>query len=1513
MIKLWLLNKNEEITKQLTIVNAKHTDEVNGEHTLDFECYDEVNKKDRVIYKDDLNNWHEFIIEEIEENKETNTVYAEQSSYELRGDFIEDLRPTATASVHLQQLLAKTRWSVGEIDGFPSLFQSYYRQSVYKSINDLVEKFQAYRTFTILVEGNKVVSRKINIKKTSGYDEGKRFVYSKDLKGLTRTVLMDDIVTALYGFGASEEIGDGHGRRITFKNRAFSDSPMGQMYVTDEAARIEWGRNSPEGKKHVFAAYEFDKIEDEIELYHATKAKLAELSKPKVNYRADVILLEPEFENVQAGDTVAIIDNNFRGRELRLKGVVFKVEKDLIDPSKTKVEIGSYKENVADSNKKVAEYIKNFRDKAGVWDKANAFDKDGLLQASYIKEMLEAWNSLLNGAGGYVYAEPGKGIITYDRAIDDNPTSAVQITGGGWRIANSKTPSGEWDWKTIGTGDGLAGEHIIANSITVNKLASDVGASLDLSSNDSISFIVSSINTKIEEIELTPGPEGPQGESGIAGEDGKGITSTEIRYQKSTSGTETPTGQWQTFIPTVGENEYLWTRITLKYTTGPDSVSYTIGGVGSQGSKGDTGADGKGIATTIVEYQKSGSGSAVPTGSWSTTLPAVLENEYLWTRTTITYTTGSPSVAYSVGRVGKDGVKGDKGDKGETGSRGATGAIGPRGEDGTSVTGIVEFYGLSTSDTVKPTSWTEIVSEATPLPKMTSTNKYLWNYEKINFSNGSNQDTVPVIVGVYGDKGATGSPGGTGSPGVDGRSIVSIKEKYLVTSASSGVTRSTSGWVDAPTATSDTNKYLWNYEIITWNKVPLETYVDPIIIGIHGNKGDKGATGDRGPQGVVGPIGPNGLTTYNWIAYADTASGTGITGNPTGKAYVGYAFGKTSPTPVYSVAQFQTPFQLVKGTDGSPGQPGIPGTPGADGRDNFTWVKYADTPTTGMSDNPTGKKYIGFAYNKSTGTESTTYSDYEWNLSPSYFDEELVSIKSTTISNKANIEINKNNIELEAGKVTDITTRIESIDGDLLEQSQLITNQAGRIDVAYNRIQSSVENITNLDGKITTNSAIITQHENKINTNISEISSINDRQTEMDLDLDGMRVEIGYMRNDYNRIPNLNGDFGDYSYWSWVGTPNLRFYPGLKFLGNLRFNTGFKIVEFPESISGFGLSFYTNGQHITGMGRLVQGEIHSFRARRIGTVFRPFTVKFTEYNEDEYFVKETSRLFTSMEYEEYTITPHDSSRFIRLTFITTGLTSTNTLDLTEMMFNMGKPLAWQETPSDFKVWAAAQFTIRDNQIKSAVNETRIVKGVTTTNRSLIEQNADNIKLKANSIELTGKVAFDDLKVAGKTEIHGGNIKAGKIATEFLDFNGATGNNVNLIGRMRVNHSDGSYTEMNSAGIRRHTSVEARDYHYLVYAENFVYGSASASSVRWIQLPNDFKGKQFKVFFSIADTLQVASYWRALQRMVCIRHPNYSIDYTNARVPVMAYKSETITDSGNAPDITSVQGVVWAIY
>ena len=67
------------------------------------------------------------------------------------------------------------------------------------------------------------------------------------------------------------------------------------------------------------------------------------------------------------------------------------------------------------------------------------------------------------------------------------------------------------------------------------------------------------------------------------------------------------------------------------------------------------------------------------------------------------------------------------------------------------------------------------------------------------------------------------------------------------------------------------------------------------------------------------------------------------------------------------------------GTDGINGTDGVPGTPGKDGKTYYTWIRYADDDQgNGISNDPTGKAYIGLAYNKETAVESDDPSDYKW-------------------------------------------------------------------------------------------------------------------------------------------------------------------------------------------------------------------------------------------------------------------------------------------------------------------------------------------------------------------------------------------------------------------------------------------------------------------------------------------------------------------------------------------------------
>lgn len=74
-------------------------------------------------------------------------------------------------------------------------------------------------------------------------------------------------------------------------------------------------------------------------------------------------------------------------------------------------------------------------------------------------------------------------------------------------------------------------------------------------------------------------------------------------------------------------------------------------------------------------------------------------------------------------------------------------------------------------------------------------------------------------------------------------------------------------------------------------------------------------------------------------------------------------------TLVYRGDTFATTVKISKVSDG------------ATGGSFYTWIKYGDDAAgAGLSDSPTGKKYIGLGQNKTTAVESTNPLDYTWSL-----------------------------------------------------------------------------------------------------------------------------------------------------------------------------------------------------------------------------------------------------------------------------------------------------------------------------------------------------------------------------------------------------------------------------------------------------------------------------------------------------------------------------------------------------
>ena len=289
---------------------------------------------------------------------------------------------------------------------------------------------------------------------------------------------------------------------------------------------------------------------------------------------------------------------------------------------------------------------------------------------------------------------------------------------------------------------------------------------------------------------------GEKGDTGVKGDDGSTYY-TWIKYSDKANGNPC-------YDEPKESTEYI--GIAINQTTATESSDYTrytwSKFKGDQGVKGDKGDDGKGVSNVINYYLATplDSGVTTSTSGWTTEMQNVTEdNKYLWNYERVTYTDGKSfdTTPCIIGNYAKD------------------------GDDGKGIKSIVEYYQLSNDNTNPPTKW------GTTVLTTTEDNKYLWNYEVITYTDDTTYESGKRVIGSY------------GKIGKDGKGISSVVNYYLATSLDKGVTTSTKGWTtDIQTPTED-NKYLWNYEKVTYTD---NGYVDtePCIIGNYAEDGTEG-------------------------------------------------------------------------------------------------------------------------------------------------------------------------------------------------------------------------------------------------------------------------------------------------------------------------------------------------------------------------------------------------------------------------------------------------------------------------------------------------------------------------------------------------------------------------------------------------------------------------------------------------------------------------------------------------
>ncbi|RIL95449.1 hypothetical protein BU690_05565 [Staphylococcus chromogenes] len=256
-------------------------------------------KRNRVIIEDINGVYREFIIERTEEN-------GQYLQVECTASYVPDISTAKpimagkyekmTVDQKLSEVLRDTNWSVGDCDYGGIRSNSWTSpRTPYEMISQLTTNHKLEPDYEIIIEGNEVKQRLVNMKIPSHLFKGKEIVYGKDLLSIKRTVDFSEVKTALIGIGPEKENGD----------RIFVEE------VDDEAQQQF---NLPQ--RYIYGIYEPETEDDNMTLERLRTLTRTELNKRKsaaISYEISVVDLEKEYphEIIRFGDIIRIKNPDF--------------------------------------------------------------------------------------------------------------------------------------------------------------------------------------------------------------------------------------------------------------------------------------------------------------------------------------------------------------------------------------------------------------------------------------------------------------------------------------------------------------------------------------------------------------------------------------------------------------------------------------------------------------------------------------------------------------------------------------------------------------------------------------------------------------------------------------------------------------------------------------------------------------------------------------------------------------------------------------------------------------------------------------------------------------------------------------------------------------------------------------------------------------------------------------------------------------------------------------------------
>lgn len=715
---------------------------------------------------------------------------------------------------------------------------------------------------------------------------------------------------------------------------------------------------------------------------------------PLLTYTVDVHSSFMEnYKDINLGDTVKIINNNFRGG-LALEARVTEMVVSFDMPLNNSVVFSNFRKIVNKPSDNLQQRIDEIAARALPYrveittTNGTAF-KNGVGRST-VRPVLKQGDKTINATWRFVIDGAIKYVgMTYDM-VASQITQPTALTVSAW-VDNKEVASEEVTFLNVSDGR--------------NGAKGDPGPKGD----------------KGEQ-----GPKGDRGNDGLPGKNGVGLKSTTITYGMSDSDTVMPTS-WTSNPPILVKGKYLWTKTQWMYTDQSSETGYQKTYIPQNGSKGDDGLPGKdgvGLVNTTLRYAKSTDGVNKPSGS---VIAAISDQYQPSNSTTDNLIMTGQRVRLEEGKTyilsaETNGVFTNQHSETTSSNNATIWIVNPSFStwavisDSNTANGTRYTHNRPTGDyeirvntyVTDNSVWIKniVFEDGTWSPDIPTVNpgEYLWTRTTWFYSDGTSEQGFSVAK--MGEQGPKGDRGNDGIPGKNG---IGIRNTSVLYGLSASETVPPTAWYQNPPALVK-GQWFWTKTVWTYTDSTTETGYQKTYVARDGNDGNNGIAGKDGvgirsttityAQGTSGTVAPTtGWTSqvpnvpagqFLWTktvwTYTDNTNETGYSVSKIGeqgpKGNDG-AKGDKGERGLQGDRGLQGPQgergpQGPQGLQGPKGDQGIPGVKGADGKTQYTHIAYADTVSGGgFSQTDTTKAFIGM-YQDFNATDSRNQQDYRW-------------------------------------------------------------------------------------------------------------------------------------------------------------------------------------------------------------------------------------------------------------------------------------------------------------------------------------------------------------------------------------------------------------------------------------------------------------------------------------------------------------------------------------------------------